>query len=54
MILSVLKSKGFGRVLGLGIIGMIMLCACGSIDAGSFNEGFNYGYDTVTRAMGGY
>lgn len=48
--------KGFKKVLGLGIIGMIMLCACGGYSSLSPDDAYDAAYSAsygISRLING-
>lgn len=48
-----IEAKGFKKVLGLGIAGMILLCACGGYTSVTEDEAYQAGH-TIGRLIGGY
>lgn len=54
--MNIRNNKGFQKVLGLGIIGMIMLCACGGYNSMSPDEAYDAAFQTsygISRLING-
>ncbi len=51
-----IKDKGFQKILGVGLIGMIMLCACGGYSSLSPEDAYDAAYSTsygISRLING-